>query len=86
MAPDRVTLKILVKYLCRKLPLNFYQVKALTLLSQLEAQESTGMLEEDEEVRSRYLGRLEEVSVLGSTREFCRSLDLETELNTVVEY
>ena len=55
-------------------------------MSQLEAQESKGMLEDDEEAGSRYLGRLEEVSVLGSTREFCRSLDLETELNTVVEY
>lgn len=86
MAPEQVTLKTLVDFLCWNLPLKSYQVEILKLLSELEAKESKGMLEDGEEARSRYLGRLEEVSVLGSTREFCRSLDLDIELNPVVEY
>ena len=86
MAPEQVTLKTLVDFLCWNLPLKYYQIEILKLLSELEAKESKGMLEDDEEDRSRYLGRWEEVSMLGSTREFCRSLDLDVELNTVVEY
>lgn len=85
MAPNQVILKELVDYLYQTLSLKFYQPHVQTLMSQLEGQVSTETLKE-EEARSRYLGRLEVVLVLGSTREFCRSLDLEVELNTVVEY
>ena len=54
MALEQVTLKTLVDFLCWNLPLKYYQIEILKLLSQLEAQETKGMLEDDEEARSRY--------------------------------
>lgn len=86
MASDRASLKRLLDYLDQDFPQVFPRQHVQRLLSQLEAQKSAERLEEDEEDRGRYLGRVEEVSLLSSTRKFCRSLDPEVELNTVVEY
>ena len=86
MAPDRAILKRLLDYLYQDFPPVFPRLRVQRLLSQLEAQKSAETPEEDEEATGRYLGRLEEVSLLRSTRKFCRSLDPEVELNTVVEY
>ena len=86
MAPDRAILKRLLDYLYQYFPQVFHRLRVQTLVSQLGVQKSAETPEEDEEARGRYLGRLEEVSLLGSTRKFCRSLDPEVELNTVVEY
>ncbi|CAO2629243.1 Ral guanine nucleotide dissociation stimulator [Lemmus lemmus] len=86
MAPDRVILKKLVDYLYQHLSLKFFQQRFQMLMSQLEAQDSTKTLEVEKKARGRYLGRLEVVPVLAFTRELCRSLDLEVEFNTIVEY
>ncbi|KAM7328364.1 hypothetical protein ACRRTK_012456 [Alexandromys fortis] len=58
MAPEQVALKTLVDFLCRKLPLKFYQVEIRRLLSQLEAQ---GMLEDDGEARNCRFCRAEKL-------------------------
>ncbi|KAH0516897.1 hypothetical protein LTLLF_123905 [Microtus ochrogaster] len=61
VAPDQVTLKTLVDFLCWNLPLKFYQEEILKLLSQLEAQESKGMHEDDEETRNCRFCRAEKL-------------------------
>ncbi|XP_050019849.1 uncharacterized protein [Alexandromys fortis] len=61
MAPEQVTLKTLVDFLCWNLPLKFYQVEILKLLSELEAKESKGMLEDGEEARNCRFCRAEKL-------------------------